>query len=108
MHQHVPEKTDWKAIEVAKLPVGTIIYLECLEAGAYHETLYELTVTHDGYRIVTVNTTHPLIDDGAYAELKSEIIEKHTLMMRFQRSVHSTGDVMHVRVKGPDWHYDVF
>ncbi len=109
MHQDVPQETRrWKTLDTSTLPVGTIIYIECMEAGIEKTTLYELVVTHAGYRIVTVNTSHPKIDDGSYAELKRDIIENHTLLMRFQKSVHSTGDVMHARVKGPGWYYDVF
>jgi hypothetical protein len=106
----VPQETRrrWKTIDTAKLAVGTIIYIECMEAGRMDTTLYELVVTHEGHHIVTVNTSHPKIDPGSYCELRSEITENHTLLMKFQKSVHSTGDVMHARVKGKGWYYDVF
>ena len=105
MRQSLPEQ---KRIDTSKLPVGTVVHIESLEAGSRDTTLYEFLITHAGYRIVKVTSSHYRIDPNSYAELFGPITEGQPLKMRFQRSIHSTGHIIHACVKGPDWHYDVF
>jgi len=94
-------------IDVRWLRVGTVIFVET------ESYLYELTVTHPGHGLVTVNSSDPVLREAPLGQLVQSWVGKGLVMeIRFSNGTYQSPAVSSVAIKGrredgTPWSYDV-